>query len=43
LGWKGAGTQFDVLPLILQASGGKPELFEIPKEYVMEVGIKHPK
>ncbi|XP_066928412.1 nitric oxide synthase, inducible-like [Clytia hemisphaerica] len=42
LGWKGAGTQFDVLPLILQATGRKPEWFEIPKEYVMEVQIKHP-
>lgn len=42
LGWVGKGTPFDVLPLILQANGELPELFEIPEEYIMEVKIKHP-
>ncbi|KAH3891948.1 hypothetical protein DPMN_016058, partial [Dreissena polymorpha] len=43
LGWKGKGTRFDVLPLLLQASGHDPELFEIPPELILEVNIKHPK
>ena len=43
LGWVGKGTMFDVLPLIIQANGGHPKIFEIPKEYVLEVDIKHPK
>eukprot|EP00794_Sanderia_malayensis_P014342 gene14341-15838_t len=43
LGWKGDGGRFDVLPLILQASGQEPELFTIPPELVMEVEISHPK
>ncbi|XP_045171466.2 nitric oxide synthase, brain-like [Mercenaria mercenaria] len=43
LGWKGKGTRFDVLPLILQANGHDPEMFEIPSDLVLEVNIKHPK
>lgn len=42
LGWKGQGTPFDILPLILQANGEYPELFEIPPEYILQVEIKHP-
>ncbi|MFH5184801.1 nitric oxide synthase oxygenase [Paenibacillus sp. TAB 01] len=42
LGWKGAGTRFDVLPLIIQVNGAQPEWFEIPKAYVLEVPLKHP-
>ncbi|XP_014346908.1 nitric oxide synthase 2b, inducible [Latimeria chalumnae] len=43
LGWKPKYGQFDVLPLILQANGQDPELFEIPPELVLEVEIEHPK
>ena len=43
LGWKGEGGRFDVLPLVLQASGQDPELFVIPPELIMEVEITHPK
>lgn len=43
MGWKGAGTPFDVLPLILQASGTDPEFFDIPPEYILEVDITHPR
>ncbi|WAR01184.1 NOS1-like protein [Mya arenaria] len=43
LGWKGKGTRFDVLPLVLQANGHDPELFEIPPELILEVHFKHPK
>ncbi len=42
LGWDAIGTQFDVLPLIIQMPGEKPQLFNIPKEIVLEVPITHP-
>lgn len=43
LGWTGAGTRFDVLPLILQAgSRSYPELFTIPPELILEVPLQHP-
>ncbi len=35
-------TAFDLLPLVLQANGGDPELFEIPLEIVLEVSLTHP-
>lgn len=43
LGWVGAGTRFDVLPLVLQAGNRPyPELFELPPELVLEVQLTHP-
>ncbi|XP_050780082.1 nitric oxide synthase, brain [Gopherus flavomarginatus] len=42
-GWKAPQGRFDVLPLLLQANGNDPELFEIPPELVLEVPIRHPK
>jgi nitric-oxide synthase, bacterial len=42
MGWQGQGSQFDVLPLIIQMPGQKPQWFELPKEVVMEVPITHP-
>lgn len=45
LGWsppRNRPGMFDVLPLILQANGNNPELFEIPRELVLEVPITHP-
>ncbi|RNC97272.1 nitric oxide synthase oxygenase [Lysinibacillus halotolerans] len=42
LGWRGAGTPFDILPLVIQVGNNKPALFEIPKEAVLEVEIRHP-
>ncbi|GKU79457.1 nitric oxide synthase oxygenase [Paenibacillus sp. L3-i20] len=42
LGWKGAGTAFDVLPLVLSVDGKAPTFFDIPKELVLEVQITHP-
>lgn len=35
-------TQFDVLPLVLQAAGGEPQWYEIPREIILEVPITHP-
>ncbi|XP_069815380.1 nitric oxide synthase 3 isoform X2 [Dendropsophus ebraccatus] len=43
LGWKPKGGRFDVLPLLLQANGDDPKLFEIPPELVLEVPLRHPK
>lgn len=42
LGWEGEGTHFDILPLIIQMPGEKPQLFKIPKDIVLEVPITHP-
>nr|QNG40941.1 nitric oxide synthase [Placozoa sp. H4] len=41
-GWRGKGGMFDVLPLLLQANGSEPQIFEIPPELVLEVPISHP-
>lgn len=43
LGWKGKRTEFDILPWVLQANGQKPELYEIPKELILEAKLVHPK
>ena len=42
LGWKGRGTEFDVLPVVFQFEGKNPEFFDIPSELVNEVSITHP-
>jgi len=42
LGWHGEGTHFDVLPIVIQVDGREPLVFEIPKEYILEVPILHP-
>lgn len=43
LGWKPKRLEYEILPLILQANGGEPELFEIPHDLRFEVEIIHPK
>ncbi|XP_071050182.1 nitric oxide synthase, salivary gland isoform X2 [Onthophagus taurus] len=42
LGWRGAGTRFDILPLLLSANGHDPDYFDIPAELIMEVNLTHP-
>ncbi|XP_043560201.1 nitric oxide synthase, brain-like isoform X1 [Chiloscyllium plagiosum] len=42
LGWKPKRSRFTVLPLVLQANGETPQLFEIPPELILEVPIQHP-
>jgi len=42
LGWKGKGSAFDLLPLILQIGDAQPRLFELPEDAVMEVPLTHP-
>lgn len=42
LGWQGAGTDFDVLPLIYKLPGERfPRLHDLPEELVLEVPIEH--
>ena len=44
LGWVGAGTEFDILPLVLQASNSPhPKVFIIPEELILQVALHHPK
>ncbi|PZD96045.1 nitric oxide synthase [Paenibacillus sambharensis] len=42
LGWRGKGTDFDILPLVIQAGTREPRLYPIPEHLVMEVPIRHP-
>ncbi|XP_015598208.1 nitric oxide synthase, salivary gland [Cephus cinctus] len=42
LGWRGARTRFDILPIILSANGHDPDYFDIPSELVLEVPLTHP-
>ena len=43
LGWQGAGTDFDLLPLVFQVAGGEPVWRNVPDEVVREVRIRHPR
>jgi len=44
LGWPGGpGTPFDVLPLVVQAPGEPPRLFDLPDDAVLEVPLGHPR
>lgn len=42
LGWRGRGTAFDILPLVIQMNSGMPVWREIPTTIVKEVDIVHP-
>ncbi|MEZ0072118.1 nitric oxide synthase oxygenase [Planotetraspora sp. GP83] len=41
LGWRGHGTRFDVLPLIIEAKGGLTAHL-VPPELILEVPLRHP-
>jgi len=41
-GWSAQGTDFDVLPLVIQVGDDEPALFEIPEELVLRVPLTHP-
>jgi nitric-oxide synthase len=43
LGWRGSGSAFDVLPLIISVDGKPPEMLEVPADCVLEVPIRHPR
>ncbi len=44
MGWSppASKTAFDVLPIVIQFPGQRPEIFEIPREAILEVPISHP-
>ena len=42
LGWRSPGTEFDVLPLVVEDPRGNLTLWEVPSDYVQEVEITHP-
>lgn len=42
MGWKGLGTTFDVLPLIIKTPKQPPKMFDLPQEILMEISITHP-
>lgn len=42
MGWRGEGTEYDVLPLVVQVNGGEPEWFAHPEGTVLEVPLLHP-
>ncbi|XP_067222547.1 nitric oxide synthase 2b, inducible [Chanodichthys erythropterus] len=42
LGWTPKYGLFDVLPLVLQANGEDPQVFEIPQHLILEVHMEHP-
>lgn len=43
LGWKGKGTHWDILPLVLSANGHDPDYFDLPSELVLEIPLSHPR
>jgi nitric-oxide synthase len=44
MGWRPPtpSGRFDLLPLLISGLGTRPELFEIPRDAVLEVPIRHP-
>ena len=44
LGWQPpkVQTNFDMLPLVLQANGGEPQVFKLDPSEVLEVPLTHP-
>lgn len=42
LGWKGEGTDFDLLPFVIQVKDEEPKWFHLDKSRVLEVPIVHP-
>ncbi|RAZ69330.1 nitric oxide synthase oxygenase [Planococcus maitriensis] len=42
LGWRGAGSDFDLLPVVIGEAGKQPKWFELPADAKPEVEISHP-
>lgn len=42
LGWKGEGTDFDVLPFVVQIGEEAPKLREIEPSLTLQVSLRHP-
>lgn len=43
LGWKGTGSNWDILPIVVSVPGEDPQFFPIPEDLVLRVSIVHPK
>lgn len=43
LGWRGEGTAYDVLPLVVQVDGHAPQWYDLPRDRVLEVPVSHPR
>jgi nitric-oxide synthase len=42
LGWRGAQTAYDILPLVIQVKDREPKWFHISEQCILEVSIQHP-
>ncbi len=42
LGWQGQGTAFDVLPLLISTPDEGLRWFDLPRDHVLEVPLRHP-
>ncbi len=42
LGWQPEGTDFDLLPIVIQTSEHGPKLYELPEDCKREVELSHP-
>jgi nitric-oxide synthase len=42
LGWRGPGTRFDILPIILRIGDRPARYFDIPEDAILRVPIEHP-
>jgi nitric-oxide synthase, bacterial len=42
LGWEGEGTDFDVLPLVVQIGDRPPEMREVEPRLALQVSLRHP-
>lgn len=42
LGWEPAGTDFDLLPVVIEVPGEAPRFFELPADCRQETRIEHP-
>ncbi|MFD5711417.1 nitric oxide synthase oxygenase [Streptomyces pharetrae] len=42
LGWQAPGGAWDVLPWVIETAQEKPQLFDVPRDLVLEVHLGHP-
>ncbi|TQF69488.1 nitric oxide synthase oxygenase [Rhodococcus spelaei] len=42
MGWRGEGTHFDLLPLLISVPDEPLQWFEVPRDLVLEVPLEHP-
>ncbi|THA25990.1 nitric oxide synthase oxygenase [Streptomyces sp. RKND-216] len=42
MGWQPQGTTHDLLPLVIDTPDDKPQMFDVPREVVLEIPLSHP-